>query len=92
MWECVEGGGCCQQELLGVGVGLDVAALVQIGGVEKRLEVVGEAGPLVVLVVVVVVGVGVVVVGELVREVVLAGHKAVVGVVVVVCVVVVVHG
>ncbi len=91
MWECVEGGGCCQQELLGVGVGLDVAALVQIGGVEKRLEVVGEAGPLVVLVVVVVV-VGVGVVGELVREVVLAGHKAVVGVVVVVCVVVVVDG
>ena len=89
MWECVEGGGCCQQELLGVGVGLDVAALVQIGGVEKRLEVVGEAGPLVVLVVVVVV-VGVGVVGELVREVVLAGHKAVVGVVV--CVVVVVDG
>jgi hypothetical protein len=72
-------------------VGLDVAALVQIGGVEKRLEVVGEAGPLVVLVVVVVV-VGVGVVGELVREVVLAGHKAVVGVVVVVCVVVVVDG
>jgi len=91
LWECVEGGGCCQQELLGVGVGLDVAALVQIGGVEKRLEVVGEAGPLVVLVVVVVV-VGVGVVGELVREVVLAGHKAVVGVVVVVCVVVVVDG